>query len=286
MIYTLTFSPSIDYIINIDNLIIGDINRSKNDKFLPGGKGINVSIILSKLNRKSIAMGFLGGFSGNFIKDELDKLNIENDFINIDGISRINVKIEGNKETAINGSSPNISKDDINKLIIKLNKLKENDVLIISGNVPDCVSVDVFNNILNDLHKKNVEIIVDNKNEILMESLKYHPLLVKPNKEELEETFNVRLDNDEDIIKYAHYLKEQGAKNVIVSLGDKGAILVDNNNNVYKENAKVGKVINTVGAGDALVAGFIDEYLRSKDAFKAFKFGIDCSNKKIFGEEL
>ena len=286
MIYTLTFSPSIDYIIDIDNVKIGDINRSKNDKFLPGGKGINVSVILSKLNRKSIAMGFLGGFSGNFIKDELDKLNIENDFINIDGISRINVKIEGNKETAINGSSPNISKDDIDKLIIKLNKLQENDVLIISGNVPDCVSIDVFNNILNDLHKKNVEIIVDNKNEILMESLKYQPLLVKPNKEELEETFNVKLDNDEDIIKYAYYLKEQGAKNVIVSLGDKGAILIDNNNNVYKENAKIGKVINTVGAGDALVAGFIDEYLRSNDAFKAFIFGINCSNKKIFGEEL
>ena len=272
MIYTLTFSPSIDYIINIDNVKIGDINRSKNDKFLPGGKGINVSIILSKLNRKSIAMGFLGGFSGNFIKDELDKLNIENDFINIDGISRINVKIEGNKETAINGSSPNISKDDINKLIIKLNKLQENDVLIISGNVPECVNIDVFNNILNDLHKKNVELIVDNKNEILMESLKYQPLLVKPNKEELEETFNVKLENDEDIIKYAYYLKEQGAKNVIVSLGDKGAILIDNNNNVYKENAKIGKVINTVGAGDALVAGFIDEYLRSNDAFKAFNF--------------
>lgn len=286
MIYTLTFSPSIDYIINIDTLTIGDINRSKNDKFLPGGKGINVSIILSKLNRKSIIMGFLGGFSGNFIKDELDKLNIENDFININGISRINVKIEGNKETAINGSSPNISKDDIDKLIIKLNKLNENDILIISGNVPDCVSIDVFNNILNNLHKKNVEIIVDNKNEILMESLKYQPLLVKPNKEELEETFNVKLDNDEDIIKYAHYLKDQGAKNVIVSLGDKGAILIDNNNHVYKEKAKLGKVINTVGAGDALVAGFIDEYLRSNDAFKAFKFGIDCSNKRIFGEDL
>ena len=286
MIYTVTFSPAVDYVVDLNRFEIGEINRTFKEEAFPGGKGINVSLVLSNLGKKSVATGFLGGFTGEFIKNELERRHISSAFINVDGLTRINVKIRAGKETAINGQGPHIKDEEIESLISLLEKLTKDDLLVISGTVPKSLPSNIYEMILERIKDNGVTVIVDATKDILLNTLKYHPLLVKPNKEELEEMFNVTINSDEELIKNASRLLELGAQNVIVSLGGDGALLVGENLEPQLRAAPQGKVVNTVGAGDSLVAGFIFEYLDSKDIARAFRYGIATGSASAFSEYL
>lgn len=286
MIYTLTFSPAIDYVIDLDELVIGAINRSKGEHTMPGGKGINVSIVLSNLGKGSLATGFLGGFTGEYIKKELTERGIKTHFIEVDGTTRINVKIRGKEETAINGQGPSIGEEKIEELMRELEKIQKGDLLVISGTIPSTLPSDIYERILERIKGKGNELVVDTNKDILLKTLKYHPVLVKPNKEELEEMFETTIENDEDLIKNAAKLMDMGAKNVIVSLGGDGALLIGEGIEPLKIAAPKGKLVNSVGAGDSLVAGFIDEYLNSGNVVKAFKRGVATGSASAFSEGL
>lgn len=286
MIYTVTFSPAIDYVVDLDNLGIGEINRTKQETAFPGGKGINVSMVLANLGRTSVATGFLAGFTGDYIKNEMESRHICSGFIKVkNGLTRINVKIRAGKETAINGQGPHIDDEEIEQLISQLEKLTKDDLLVISGTVPSSLPSNIYEQILERIQNNGCEVVVDATKEILLNTLKYHPLLVKPNQEELEEMFHVTIHNDEELKQNAAKLLDLGAKNVIVSLGGDGALLVSKEV-VEKLPAPQGKVVNTVGAGDSLVAGFIDEYLTSGDVRKAFRRGIATGSASAFSETL
>ena len=286
MIYTVTFSPAIDYVVDLKHLELGAINRSVGEHMMPGGKGINVSIVLANMGRSSVATGFLGGFTGEYIKKELEKQNIASGFIEVEGNTRINVKLRGEEETAINGQGPHIGKDKVEALIKQLEGLGEDDLLVISGTIPSTLPDDIYEVILERIKNNRVTLIVDATKEILLNTLKYEPLLVKPNKEELEEMFKVTIHNDAELIENAKKLLGLGAKNVIVSLGGDGALLVGKGVETELLPAPKGKVVNTVGAGDSLVAGFVDEYVRSGNIAKAFRRGIATGSASAFSEGL
>ena len=286
MIYTVTFSPAIDYVVDLTKFEIGEINRTQQEQAFPGGKGINVSLVLANLGKSSVATGFLGGFTGDFIKQELAKRHISSGFIEVNGTTRINVKIRAGKETAINGQGPHITDEEIEQLISQLEKLNKDDLLVISGTVPKSLPDNIYEMILERIKDNGVTVIVDATKEILLNTLKYHPLLVKPNKEELEEMFNVTINNDQELIDNASKLLKLGARNVIVSLGGDGALLVGEGLEPTLRKAPQGKVVNTVGAGDSLVAGFIAEYQDSKNIAKAFKQGIATGSASAFSEYL
>lgn len=286
MIYTVTFSPALDYIVDLDELKVGAINRSKKEKMLAGGKGINVSFVLSNLGTKSVAMGFLGGFIGDYIQKQVQSKGIDCDFVRLNGNTRINVKLKGMVETAINGQGPEVGEEKIEELIKKLEALNEEDILVISGAIPSNLPSDTYERILDRIKNQHVQLVVDTTKETLLKTLPHHPILVKPNKEELEELFSSSISNDEDLIFYAKKLIEMGAQNVIVSLGGEGAMLVKGDGSHLKQASPKGKAINTVGAGDSLVAGFLDEYVRSRDIEKAFKRGIATGSASAFSEEL
>ena len=286
MIYTVTFSPALDYIVDLDELKVGAINRSKKEKMLAGGKGINVSFVLSNLGTKSVAMGFLGGFIGDYIQKQVQSKGIDCDFVRLNGNTRINVKIKGMVETAINGQGPEVGEEKIEELIKKLEALNEEDILVISGAIPSNLPSDTYERILDRIKNQRVQLVVDTTKETLLKTLPHHPILVKPNKEELEELFSSSISNDEDLIFYAKKLIEMGAQNVIVSLGGEGAMLVKGDGSHLKQASPKGKAINTVGAGDSLVAGFLDEYVLSRDIEKAFKRGIATGSASAFSEEL
>lgn len=286
MIYTVTFSPAIDYVVDLDRLVKGAINRSKGEHCLPGGKGINVSIVLANMGKPSIATGFLGGFTGDFIRGELKKRGIESGFVEVEGNTRINVKLRGEEETAINGQGPHITPEQIEELMVQLEKLTDKDLLVISGTVPSSLPSDIYEKILERIKDNRVELIVDATNDILLNTLKYRPLLVKPNQEELEEMFHTVIHDERELIDNAKRLLALGARNVIVSLGGDGALLVGEGLEPLHLQAPKGKVVNTVGAGDSLVAGFIDEYITSGNIAKAFRRGIATGSASAFSEGL
>lgn len=286
MIYTVTFSPAVDYVVDLADLEKGAINRSQGEHCLPGGKGINVSIVLANLGTPSIATGFLGGFTGAYIKEELKKRGIASGFVEVDGTTRINVKLRGKEETAINGQGPHITSEQIETLMDVLSKLTEKDLLVISGTIPFSLPSDIYEKILERIKDNRPEVIVDATGDILLNTLKYRPLLVKPNQEELEEMFHTVIHNEEELVENAKKLLKLGAKNVIVSLGGDGALLVGERADMLRLPAPKGKVVNTVGAGDSLVAGFIDEYTRSGNIAKAFRRGIATGSASAFSEGL
>ncbi len=290
MIYTVTFNPALDYTMEIDNLKIGEINRSQSEMILPGGKGINVSTILNRLHVQNTAMGFVAGFTGQELTGQLQKQGINTDFIELkNGQTRINVKLEGDKETAINGNGPDITQDDINKLILKLENLKEKDILVLSGSIPCNIRKTIYEEICERLQNKNIDIVVDATGDLLVNVLKYHPLLIKPNTDELSEIFNREITSNEDIAHYGKKLKDMGAKNVIVSMGNRGATLITNEGEVIYSPTPDIKIINTVGAGDSMVAGFIAGLQQYGDMKKALKLGISAgsatSASKYLGTE-
>lgn len=287
MIYTITFNPALDYISQVENFEVGKINRTKTEKILPGGKGLNVSIVLKNLEYNSTALGFIAGFTGEELKKQLEDYKINTDFIKVKkGITRINVKISSKEETALNGNGPEITKEDIQNLLDKIDKIKKDDIVILAGNVPKGINNNIYEIICVKLEKNGVTYIVDATKELLINVLKYKPFLIKPNKEELEETFKVKIKTKEDIVLYAKKLQLMGAKNVLVSLGGDGAILVTVEENVYFCEAPKGKVLNTVGAGDSMVAGFLAGYLKTQDYEYALKMGIATGSASAFSMNL
>jgi 1-phosphofructokinase len=287
MIYTVTLNPSIDYVIKLDNLKNGEVNRTKEEYVYPGGKGINVSLVLKELGHKSRALGFVSGFTGAYIKDTLINKGLEEDFINLEnGFTRINVKVKSNEETEINGQGPNIDEKSLNKLYEKLDKLNENDVLVLAGSIPKTLDSSLYENIMKRLENKNIKIVVDATKDLLMNVLKHKPFLIKPNNHELEELFNVKLKDIDDIIIYAKKLREMGAKNVLVSMGKDGALLITENDEIFTSSVAKGTVKNSVGAGDSMVAGFIAGYLNSEDYEKALNLGAASGSATAFSNDL
>jgi 1-phosphofructokinase len=287
MIYTVTFNPSLDYIVTVDDFTTGVVNRTSSEKILPGGKGINVSIVLSNLGFANTALGFIGGFTGKEIERELKTAGCHTDFIEISsGISRINLKMKSQKETEINGQGPKINEEQIKQLIDKLDTIQDEDILVLAGSIPGTMPADVYENIMARLVNKNIKVIVDATGDLLVNVLKYHPFLIKPNVHELGEIFHVQLETKDEIIKYALMLQKQGAKNVLISMAGDGAILVSEDGMVYQSNAPKGVVINSVGAGDSMVAGFTAGYLDHENYKEAFKMGIATGSASAFSANL
>ena len=286
MIYTITFSPSLDYTMEIDDIKIGEINRSKKERMVAGGKGVNVSVMLKNLGENSVALGFVGGFIGEYIQKFLDEKMIETDFVKIKGNSRINVKLFGKTETAINGVGGDISNENINELLRKTLKLLENDYLIISGNVPSNLPPYIYELILSYIRTPNVKVVIDCQKLLLKNTLKYKPFLIKPNKKELEEYFGESLDSLEQIKEKCKILQNEGAKNVIVSMGSEGAFMLSQDGQEIFVKAPEIMLKSSVGAGDALIAGFVYEYERTNDFEKALKYGVASGSATTQNEYL
>ena len=258
LIYTVTFNPAIDYVIHTDKIKLGYVNRLNKEQIFFGGKGINVSIVLKELGIESKALGFIAGFTGDAIENGIKSMGIETDFVRLkDGFSRINVKIKSNSETDLNGQGPEISRDELEELFSKISLIKDGDTLVLAGSIPKSLPSNIYETILSRLSDKKIKTIVDAGGDLLLNVLKYQPFLIKPNKDELSELFGVTINDNEDVIKYAKKLKSMGAANVLVSLAGDGAILLDESGAIYTCRACKGNVINSVGAGDSMVAGFI-----------------------------
>ena len=287
MIYTVTLNPSIDYIIETDKFKIGEVNRANKEELYPGGKGINVSLMLNELQIENTALGFLGGFIGEYIENTLASNGVNTEFIKLEkGFSRINLKIKNEVETEINGKGPHISEDNLQLLYKKIEKLKDEDILVLCGSIPKSLSNTLYQDIISMVAKKNVKVIVDATSKLLLNTLKYNPFLIKPNIHELEEIFDTKIDCIDSTIFYATKLKDMGAENVLISMGKDGALLIDSKGKIYLSNAPYGDVVNTVGSGDSMVAGFISGYLKTKDYKEALKLGASCGSATAFSSGI
>lgn len=283
MIYTVTLNPSIDYVVRLSNLTAGITNRTDSEEYYFGGKGINVSCVLAELDIDSTALGFTAGFTGEAIEKGIRNNRITTDFIRLrEGISRINIKIKAGEETEINGQGPHISDDELNSLFEKLDHIHNGDTLILAGSVPNTLPDDVYERMLERLKDKDIRIVVDATKKLLVNSLKYKPFLIKPNRQEISEIFDVPVETEEDTEKYAKKLMEMGAQNVLISLGGDGAMLIDEFGNKHKMGVVKEKVINTVGSGDSMVAGFVAGYEKEKSYPYALKLGSACGNATAF----
>lgn len=287
MIYTVTFNPALDYILELDKLEIGKIQKSKTELILPGGKGINVSTVLTNLEIDNIALGYKAGFVGAEIERLLRNMNVKTDFIDLEeGNSRINVKISGEEETAINTNGPQISENKILELLEKLKTLNENDYLVLSGSIPSSIKDDIYEKICRIVKKQNVKIVVDATKNLLVQALKYNPFLIKPNNEELGEIFGVEIHTKEDAYVYGKKLKEMGAQNVLVSMGKIGAVLIDEVGKEHFLKSPEGKRVNTVGSGDSMVAGFIAGFLKYNNYEDALKMGVSAGSASALSKYL
>ena len=286
MVYTVTFNPAIDYVIQMDELKTGSVNRSKSERMYCGGKGIYVSLVLAELGIKSIALGFVAGFTGKAIEDGVTEKGVQTDFVHLkSGCSRINVKIKSADETEINGQGPEISDDAIDRLYDKLDDLSHGDVLVLAGSIPDSLPSDIYEKILSHISDKKIRIVVDATKDLLLNVLKYKPFLIKPNNHELGELFGTELKSIGEIVDCAKKLKEMGAVNVLVSMAGDGAILLDENGEIHQCGVCKGKVKNSVGAGDSMVAGFIAG-LENGDYEYALKLGTATGGATAFSDEL
>lgn len=287
MIYTVTFNPSLDYIVSVNDFQLGLTNRTDSELILPGGKGINVSTILMNLGIDSTAFGFAAGFTGEEIIREVEAMGIRSDFIKIDsGISRINLKLKNIDGTEINGSGPEISEEKIEELLRKLDILGEGDILVLAGSIPASMPADMYSTIMERLQHKNVTFIVDATKDLLINVLKYKPFLIKPNNHELGELFDVKLTTREEVIPYGKKLQKQGARNVLISMAGEGAVLVAEDGSVYEAPAPKGTLVNAVGAGDSMVAGFTAGWIEKKDYRYAFYMGVSAGSASAFSEYL
>lgn len=287
VIYTVTFNPSLDYIVSVKDFRPGMTNRTSSELMLAGGKGINVSIVLGNLGIKSTALGFIAGFTGDEIVRRLHNGGINSEFIKInDGISRINIKLKSIDGTEINGQGPHIDSSHIEQLMNRLRRLESGDILVLAGSIPAGISDNIYKDIMDMLKDKGVQIVVDATSRLLTNVLEYKPFFIKPNQHELGDTFNVTLNTQEEVIPYALELKKMGAVNVCVSMGGKGAILVADDGNVYKAKSPDGILKNSVGAGDSLVAGFLSGWIEKKDYEYAFRKGVATGSASAFSERL
>ncbi len=287
MVYTVTFNPSLDYIVDVPNFKEGMTNRTSKELIYPGGKGINVSIVLRNLGIDSIALGFAAGFTGEEIKRLMAKSGVKNDFITCDeGISRINLKIRNIDGMEINGMGPEIKQSDIDKLYEKLDFLSDGDTLILAGSIPSSMPETMYMDILEHLSKKKLNIVVDATKDLLMNVLKYHPFLIKPNNHELGEIFGLELKTEEELISHAKKLQELGARNILVSMAGDGALLLAEDGSVYRSETPKGNLVNAVGAGDSMVAGFVAGYQKTGNYEDAFYMGLCTGSASAFSEKL
>lgn len=287
MIYTVTFNPSLDYIVSVDDLKLGMTNRTETELILPGGKGINVSIVLKNLGFESTTLGFVAGFTGQEICERVTDFGVSGKFIQIDeGLSRINVKIKNIDGTEINGAGPEITPEKTEELYKLLDQMVDGDVLVLAGSIPKSMSDHTYEDIMERLSGKDVRIVVDATSQLLLNVLKYKPFLIKPNHHELGEIFDVTLETREDVVPYAKKLQEAGARNVLVSMGGKGAVLVSEEGEVFEAEAPKGELKNSVGAGDSMVAGFVAGYMMSGKYYEAFKMGVATGSASAFSDNL
>lgn len=287
MVYTVTFNPSLDYIISVQDFQLGKTNRTQQEQMLPGGKGINVSTVLQNLGVENTALGFIAGFTGQEILRKVKDIGFYCDFIQSkEGFSRVNVKLKDFDGTEINGKGPVISEEETRKMLAKLEQLDEGDVLVLAGSIPEGIQDSIYRDILIKLQDKGVLSVVDATKELLLNVLEYHPFLIKPNNDELEEIFQVEIKTKEEVVFYARKLQERGARNVLISMARDGAVLLSENDEVFMQTAPKGKLINAVGAGDSMVAGFIAGWLEKKNYAHAFKMGISAGSASAFSELL
>ena len=284
MIYTVTFNPCLDYIVGVEDFQLGMTNRTCSEQMFAGGKGINVSIVLKNLGIESTALGFIAGFTGEEIRRKVEKMGITSEFIQLEnGFSRINIKLKSIDGTEINGTGPSIGSEELERLLKKLDTLKKGDVLILAGSIPTSLPDSIYSDIMERLEEKEVMIVVDATKDLLVNVLKYHPFLIKPNNHELGEMFDVVLKTNDEIVEYAKKLQEKGARNVLVSMAGDGAILITEEGEVHVTPCPKGEVKNSVGAGDSMVAGFITGYLRSNgDYNEALKMGTAAGSATAF----
>lgn len=287
MIYTITFNPALDYVVKVNDFKVGSVNRTSYEEVYAGGKGINVSIVLNNLGIESKALGYIAGFTGNEIERRVKEFGCETDFIKLsEGMSRINVKLKSQDESEINGQGPSITEEALNELYAKLDALKEGDILVLAGSIPSTMPANIYESIMEKLQDKKVKFIVDATKNLLLNVLKYKPFLIKPNHHELAELFNVEIKNEDQIIYYANKLREMGAENVLISMAGDGAIFITSEEKVIKSGVPRGKVKNSVGAGDSMVAGFIAGYSKSLNLEEGFKMGVATGSASAFSEGL
>lgn len=287
MIYTVTFNPSVDYIVRVENFKLGMVNRTDYEEILEGGKGINVSIVLNNLGYKSTALGFVAGFTGRQIEKGIMERGCQTNFIHIEkGMSRINVKLKSNQETEINGQGPTINNEHIEALFCQLDRLDSGDILVLAGSIPMTLPEDMYEKIMKRLEGRNIRIIVDATKDLLRNVLKFHPFLIKPNHHELEELFQKKFNSSGEIVEYGCKLLQMGAKNVLVSMAGDGAIFLGENGEIYQCEAPKGSVVNSVGAGDSMVAGFVAGYLEEGTYEHAFKMGVAAGSASAFSPQL
>ena len=287
MIYTVTFNPSLDYIVSVKDFKLGLTNRTDSELMLPGGKGINVSIVLKNLGIDNTALGFVAGFTGEEVVKRLEKFGVKNGFLEIpEGFTRINVKLKSIDGTEINGQGPSISEEKIEQLMTRLDEMGEGDVLFLSGSIPASMPDDTYQKIMERLKGKGVLISVDATQELLLKVLPYHPFLIKPNNHELGEIFGVELRTRESVVPYGKKLQEMGAENVLISMAGEGAVLIASDGQVYDAPAPKGILKNGVGAGDSMVAGFMAGWLERKEYRHAFHMGVAAGSASAFSEQL
>ena len=286
MVYTVTFNPAIDYVVHTAEMKLGEVNRSSREEMYFGGKGINVSIVLSELGISSKALGFTAGFTGEAIENGISAMGIESDFVRLcKGNSRINVKIKSDEETELNGQGPDIDDKALEELFSKLDMLTDHDILVLAGSIPGSLPSDIYERILQRLSDRKIKIVVDATKDLLLNVLKYKPFLIKPNNHELGEMFGVKLTTDEEIECYARKLREMGAQNVLISMAGDGAMLIDENGEVHRCGVCKGEVKNSVGAGDSMVAGFVAGSMNGDYGY-ALKLGTACGGATAFSDSL
>ena len=287
MIYTVTFNPSLDYIVSIDNFKLGKTNRTITELMLPGGKGLNVSTVLYNLGIENTALGFTAGFVGEELKRLAKETGYSCDFIDIkEGVSRINVKMKDFDGTEINGMGPVIDEGALNALMKKLDMLKNGDVLVLAGSIPSSMPSDIYSRILEALNGRRIRFVVDATKNLLLNVLQFRPFLIKPNNHELGEIFGVTLGSKDDVVPYAKKLQEMGAVNVLVSMAGEGAVFVDETGKVHQLDAPKGILVNAVGAGDSMVAGFLAGWEEQRNYEHAFKMAVAAGSASAFSELL
>lgn len=287
MIYTVTFNPSLDYIVDVTDFQLGMTNRTTSEQMFAGGKGINVSIVLKNLGIPSTALGFIAGFTGEEIRRKVDEMGISADFITIDkGASRINLKLRTIDGTEINGMGPVIGDAQLEQLYAKLDTLTSEDILVLAGSIPSSMPPSIYSDIMARLESKGVTFVVDATQKLLLNVLQYHPFLIKPNNHELGEIFGVKITTRDEVVPYAKKLQEMGARNVLVSMSSKGAVLLAENGEVVQSPAPKGTLVNAVGAGDSMVAGFVAGWLEQHNYTHAFKMGVSTGSASAFSENL
>lgn len=287
MVYTVTFNPSLDYIVSVNDFQMGMTNRTCAEQMLPGGKGINVSTVLYNLGIETKALGFSAGFTGKEIERRMAEIGFTHDFISLsEGCSRINIKLKDFDGTEINGMGPDISPENVESLMQKLDTLTSEDYLVLAGSIPGSMPKMIYRDIMARLASKGVQFVVDATGELLMNVLEYHPFLIKPNNHELGEIFGVELKTRDEVQPYAKKLQEMGARNVLVSMAGQGAVLLDENGGFHQLPAPKGTLVNAVGAGDSMVAGFVAGWIEKQDYEHAFRMGISAGSASAFSELL